>query len=298
MTKNPYLKGLKLPIYVPSLKVSDILSIFIIVVFLSMAVLPNFLAPYDPNEVNLDNRLVSPTWSHPFGTDSFGRDTLSRVIHGATTSLSTAFTVVAISVVAGTFLGLLSGYFGGYCDQVIMRVVDLLLAFPRIILAIALVGILGCSLINIVIALSVTWWVNFARIVRGSVLQVKEREFVEGAKLMGGGEFYIIKRHILPNVLSPVIALATLDIGSAILHITGLSFLGLGAQPPTAEWGVMLKESVAFMETAPQTMIFPGLFILLTVLAFNRLGDSLRDMLDPVSPKDMEGLNQIYGGLK
>lgn len=298
MTRNPYLKCLNLPIYVPSLKVSDTLSISIILLFLSMAALPNFLAPYDPNEVNLDNRLASPTWSHPFGTDGFGRDTLSRVIYGATTSLSTAFTVVAVSVVTGTFLGLLSGYFGGYCDQVIMRVVDLLLAFPRIILAIALVGMLGCSLINIVIALSVTWWVNFARIVRGSVLQVKEREFVEGAKLMGGGGFYIMRRHILPNVLSPVIALATLDVGSAILHITGLSFLGLGAQPPTAEWGVMLKESVAFMETAPQAMIFPGLFILLTVLAFNRLGDSFRDLLDPVSPKDMKGLNQIYGGFK
>ncbi|MFP3910291.1 MAG: nickel transporter permease [Halobacteriota archaeon] len=297
MTRNLYLKSLRLPVYIPSLKLSDIISISIIVLFLLMAVLPNFLAPYDPNDVNLDNRLASPTWSHPFGTDSFGRDTLSRVIYGATTSLSTAFTVVAISVVTGTFLGLLSGYFGGYCDQVIMRLVDLLLAFPRIILAIALVGMLGCSLINIVIALSVTWWVNFARIVRGSVLQVKEREFVEGAKLMGGGGFYIMRRHILPNVLSPVIALATLDVGSAILHITGLSFLGLGAQPPTAEWGVMLKESVAFMETAPQTMVFPGLFILLTVLAFNRLGDSLRDSLDPVS-KGVKGLNQIYGGLK
>ena len=299
MTKSLHSKSLsRLPTYIPSLKISDIVSIAIIILFLSMTIFPDFFSIYNPNVTNLDNRLASPSWSHPFGTDQYGRDTLSRVVYGTRTSLLTALVVVAISVVTGTSLGLLSGYFGGLCDQVIMRAVDFLLAFPNIILAIAIAGLLGTSLINLVIALSVTRWIHFARIVRGSVLEVKEREFVEGAKLMGGGDFYIIRTHILGNVLSPVIALATLEVGSAILHITGLSFLGLGAQPPTAEWGIMLKESVAFMGTAPHTMIFSGLFILLTVLAFNFLGDSLRDLLDPFSPKRLKGSYQVSGGIK
>lgn len=267
--------------YIPRIGTAGIISGLIVVLFLFMAIFPGILAPHDPSQTDLGNRLASPSWTHPFGTDKFGRDLLSRVIYGARTSLFTSFAVVAIAVVTGTFLGVLAGYLGGLFDQIIMRIVDFFLALPHIILAIALVAVLGPSMFNLVLALSVSAWIKFARIVRGSVLQVKEEEFVEGAKVLGGSRFYIMRRHILPNVLSPVIALMTLEIGHAILSITGLSFLGLGVQPPTAEWGIMLKNSIAFMETAPQTMIFPGLFILITVLAFNQLGDSLRDVLDP-----------------
>lgn len=264
------------------LSITELISGVFLMIFLIMALAPGVIAPYNPNDVDLTKRLVSPGIDHPFGTDQYGRDILSRVVYGTQTSLFTAISVVAIGVGLGTGLGLIAGFFGGTVDQVIMRAVDLFLAFPGTILAIAIVGLLGPSLLNIVLALSAIWWVQYARIVRGSVLQVKEKEFILGAKLMGGGPLYIIRRHILPNVLSPIIALASLDIGSAILHITGLSFLGLGAQPPTPEWGAMIQGSIAFMETAPQTMIFPGLCIMITVLSFNCLGDKMRDMLDPV----------------
>lgn len=253
-----------------------------------MCLFPGIIAPYNPNDVNLSQRLITPGIEHPCGTDQYGRDIFSRIVYGAQTSLFTAFSVVAIGVGLGTCLGLIAGFYGGYIDQLIMRAVDLFLAFPGTILAIAIVGVLGPSLLNIVLALSAIWWVQYARLVRGSVLQVKEKEFILGAKLMGNSPFQIILKHILPNILSPVIALASLDIGSAILHITGLSFLGLGAQPPTPEWGAMIQGSIAFMESAPQTMIFPGLCIMMTVLSFNCLGDKARDILDPVRRRGVD----------
>lgn len=271
----------RLQLLLPDMSISAIVSCVFLLLFTVMAIFPAAIAPYDPNAVNLDNRLASPGLEHPFGTDHHGRDILSRVIYGAQASLFTAISVVTIGVVIGTLFGIVAGFYGGIADQIIMRVVDLFLAFPGTILAIALVGVLGASLFNIVLALSVVWWVSYARIVRGSVLQVKEKDFVSGARLMGGNSFYIMRRHVLPNVLSPIFALATLDVGSAILHITGLSFLGLGAPPPTPEWGAMIQGSIAFMETAPQTMIFPGLCIIFTVLSFNCLGDWLKDRLDP-----------------
>lgn len=264
------------------MSIKVVISCMALLAFAVMIIFPGALAPHDPNAVDLDNRLAKPGVDHPFGTDHHGRDILSRVIYGAQTSLVTALSVVAVGAILGTFIGLVAGFFGGVIDQTIMRIVDLFLAFPGTILSIALVGLFGASLFNIVIALSVMWWVSYARIIRGSVLQVKEKDFIKGARLMGGNSYYIIRQHVLPNVLSPVFALATLDVGSAILHITGLSFLGLGAQPPTPEWGAMIQGSIAFMETAPQTMIFPGLCIIITVLSFNCLGNWLKERIDPM----------------
>ena len=254
----------------------------IIIFFLAVvAILAPHITPYDAIELDLENRLSSPDGHHLMGTDVLGRDVLSRVIYGARISLSMATVVVVIVMLLGIAMGTTAGYFGGIIDGIIMRVVDVLLAFPNIILALVIAGILGPSLTNVMIALGAIWWVSYARIIRGSVLSVKEKEFVEAARAMGCSDAYIAIRHILPNVLSPVIVLATLDMGHIILSIAALSFLGLGAQPPIPEWGTMLNEGRSFMETAPHLMIFPGLMIMITVLAFNFLGDGLRDALDP-----------------
>lgn len=254
----------------------------IIIFFLAViAILAPHITPYDPIELDLESRLSSPGGNHLMGTDNLGRDVLSRIIYGARISLSMATVVVVIVMLLGIAMGTTAGYFGGIIDGIIMRVVDVLLAFPNIILALVIAGILGPSLTNVMIALGAIWWVSYARIIRGSVLSVKEKEFVEAARAMGSSDAYIAIRHVLPNVLSPVIVLATLDMGHIILSIAALSFLGLGAQPPIPEWGTMLNEGRPFMETAPHLMIFPGLMIMITVLAFNFIGDGLRDALDP-----------------
>lgn len=253
----------------------------IILFLMIIVILAPYITPYDPIELDLENRLASPDRNHLMGTDNLGRDVLSRIICGARVSLGMAAVVVVIVMLLGIAMGTTAGYFGGVIDGIIMRLVDVLLAFPNIILALVIAGILGPSLTNVMIALAVVWWVSYARIIRGSVLSVKEKEFVEAARAMGCTDSYIAIRHILPNVLSPVIVLATLDMGNIILSIAALSFLGLGAQPPMPEWGTMLNEGKPFMETAPHLMIFPGLMIMITVLAFNFLGDGLRDALDP-----------------
>lgn len=253
----------------------------IILALMIIAILAPYITPYDPVELDLENRLTSPDKNHLMGTDNLGRDVLSRIMCGARVSLGMASVVVVIVMLLGLAMGTTAGYFGGVIDGIIMRLVDILLAFPNIILALVIAGILGPSLTNVMIALAVVWWVGYARIIRGSVLSVKEKEYVEAARAMGCTDSYIAVRHILPNVLSPVIVLATLDMGHIILSIAALSFLGLGAQPPIPEWGTMLNEGRPFMETAPHLMIFPGLLIMTTVLAFNFLGDGLRDALDP-----------------
>jgi peptide/nickel transport system permease protein len=239
------------------------------------------ISPYDPNELNLKDRLMHPCVEHPFGTDNFGRDALSRVLHGARISLFVAMSVVALTTFAGICFGIIAGYYGGIVDNAIMRIVDSLLAFPNIILAIVILGIFGPSYLNLVLSLAAVWWVSYARIVRGVVLSLKEAEFILSAKALGAGNLQIMAKHILPNALSPILPLMTLDLGSAILAISGLGFLGLGLQPPTPEWGVMLRDALPFMETHPYLMIFPGFMIMVSVLAFNMLGDSLRDALDP-----------------
>ncbi|MGP8321233.1 MAG: nickel ABC transporter permease subunit NikC [Methanosarcinaceae archaeon] len=257
------------------------LGIVIIVFFTLIAIFAPYIVPHDPLELNLEERLLSPSVDHPMGTDNLGRDVLSRVIYGTRVSLSMSAAVVTIIMVLGITIGTVAGYFGGVIDDVIMRVVDVLLAFPSIILALVIAGLLGPSLMNVMIALGAIWWVGYSRIVRGSVLSIKEKEFVEAARAMGCSDTYIVRRHILPNVLSPVIVLATLDMGHIILSIAALSFLGLGAQPPIPEWGTMLNEGKPFMESASHLMIFPGLMIMTAVLAFNFIGDGLRDALDP-----------------
>ncbi|MCL0097370.1 ABC transporter permease [Dehalococcoidia bacterium] len=251
----------------------------IILALVLIAVLAPFIAPHDPIEQNLEHRLLSPNTEYLLGTDNLGRCILSRLIHGTSVSLQIGVMVVGIAAFVGVTLGLIAGYRGGLTDELIMRIVDILLAFPGIILALAIAGILGPSLYNVMLALAVVGWTSYARVVRGSVLSVKEKEFVEAAQALGTGEARIMFRHVLPNVVAPVIVMATLGMAHVILAAAALSFLGLGAQPPTPEWGSMLNDGRAFMRSAPHLTIFPGLAIMVTVLAFNFLGDALRDIL-------------------
>lgn len=240
-----------------------------------------FIAPHDPLEQNLDKRLLSPCKEYFLGTDDLGRCVLSRLIYGARVSLQIGIVVVGITACVGVTLGAVAGYFGGILDEIIMRIVDIVLAFPGIILALAIAGLLGPSLFNVMLALAVVHWTGYARVVRGSILSLKEREFVELARAIGGSNSYILLRHILPNSLAPVIVMATLGMGHVILASAALSFLGLGAQPPMAEWGSMLNNGRVYMRIAPHITTFSGLAIMVTVLAFNFLGDGLRDSLDP-----------------
>lgn len=260
--------------------------LFVSLVVLS-AVFAPAIAPEGPNEQDLFDRLESPSAEHPMGTDQLGRDVLSRLLYGARISLRIAVVVVAITLAIGTAVGLVAGYAGGWVDEALMRVVDVLLAFPGILLALVIAGILGPSLTNIMIALAVVGWTQYARIIRGSVLSVKEEEFVKSAQLMGVSRARILLRHILPNVVTPVVVLATMDMAYVILGTAGLSFLGLGAQPPTPEWGTMLSQGRNYVDTAWWIVNFPGLAIMITVLGFNLLGDGLRDVLDP---RDVGGL--------
>ncbi|MBA5941943.1 MAG: ABC transporter permease [Methanophagales archaeon] len=253
----------------------------IILALVFSAVLAPFIAPNDPIEQNLPYRLLTPNTEYPLGTDNLGRCVLSRLIHGASVSLQIGIMVVGITAIIGVSLGLIAGYQGGLIDEMIMRSVDILLAFPGIILALVIAGILGPSLYNVMLALAVVGWTSYARVVRGSVLSVKEKEFVEGARALGVSDLRIMFRHVLPNVMAPVIVMATLGMAHVILAAAALSFLGLGAQPPAPEWGSMLNAGRAFMRTAPHLTVFPGLAIMVTVLAFNFLGDGLRDALDP-----------------
>jgi len=252
-----------------------------VLLLLALGIFAPLISPYDPNELNLKERLMYPCVEHPFGTDNFGRDVFSRVLHGARVSLFVAMSVVMLTASIGVGLGIVAGYYGGIVDNVIMRIVDALLAFPNIILAIVILGIFGSSYFNLVIALAAVWWVSYARIIRGVVLSLKESEFILAVKALGASNLEIMARHILPNALPPILPLMTLDLGSAILAISGLGFLGLGLQPPTPEGGVMLRDALPFMETHPYLMVFPGFMIMISVLAFNMLGDSLRDVLDP-----------------
>lgn len=240
-----------------------------------------WLAPHDPYEVRLEARLAPPSLTHPLGCDAHGADILSRLIWGSRISLGVALAVVILSATVGIALGLISGYYGGVVDTVLMRLVDVLLAFPGLLLAIALVAVLGPALSNIVLALAALGWVSFARLVRGQVLTVKERTFILAAKSAGQGDIAILLRHVLPNVLSPVIVQATFGIASVVLAESSLSFLGLGVPPGTPSWGAMLSDGRQVLFEAPQISMIPGLAILLVVLAANLLGDGLRERYDP-----------------
>ena len=239
------------------------------------------VAPHDPTTVDGRAILAAPSAQHWLGTDNLGRDIFSRLVYGARWSLGAAAIAAAAIVLVGITVGVISGFLGGLVDDVLMRVVDVLLAFPSLVLALAIVGTLGPSLQNVMIGMIAIWWVDYARVMRGLTLGVREREYVAAAQCAGASSPQIILRHVLPNVVPSVLVLATLELGGLILAISGLSFLGLGAQPPTPEWGTMLNDGRPFFQRAPQLMIYPGLAITLVVVGCNLLGDGLRDVLDP-----------------
>ncbi len=260
---------------------ATLFGFIIVLIFITLAVLAPLIAPHNPAVQHLNERLVSPNLTFPLGTDHLGRCLLSRLLFGAQISLGSAIIASLMALGVGVIVGVLSGYLGGWVDTVLMRIVDLILAFPLLVLALAITGIIGIGIISVLIGIVSVWWASYARIVRSLVLSIRERPFIEAARATGVSPFKIITRHVLPNMIAPVIVLATLEMGNLILAIAGLSFLNLGVQSPTPEWGAMLNEGRLFLRRAPQLMIYPGLMISLTVLGFNLFGDGLRDALDP-----------------
>jgi peptide/nickel transport system permease protein len=254
---------------------------FIVAVAIAAALLGPLVSPHEPSAQDLARRLEAPSLQHPFGMDELGRDIFARILAGARISLLVGLAVVTVSSLAGMALGSAAGYFGGRIDDLISRVIDVLMAFPGILLAIALVAVLGPSLANVVLALSIIGWVGYARLVRGQALRAREFEYVQAARALGAGAPRIIARHVLPTALPAVVVQATLGMAGAIIAEASLSFLGLGVQPPTPSWGTMLDAGRAHLFDAPHLTIFPGLSIALLVLGFNFLGDGLRDRVDP-----------------
>jgi peptide/nickel transport system permease protein len=253
----------------------------IVLLFVVIALLAPLIAPYAPNEGDLTKRLKPPSGEHLLGTDPLGRDLLSRVIYGARISLQIQIVSVSIALVMGTLLGMIGGYYGGRLDHLLMRLMDILLAFPGIFLAISIIAVLGPGLTNLMLAAGIYSIPQFARIVRGSILSLKEKEFIEAARAVGENDLNILFRYLLPNSMAPIIIQTTLRMATVLLTASGLSFLGLGVQPPTAEWGAMLSNARAYLITAPHVAMVPGLAIMLVVMGFNLFGDGLRDSLDP-----------------
>ncbi len=253
----------------------------VLVLVLAAAVLAPLVTSYNPIEQAFAEQLKPPSSTHLFGTDEFGRDIFSRIVYGARIALVIGILADAIATALGTLLGVIAGYFGRWADSTVMRTVDVLLAFPYLLLAMVVVAILGPSLTNAMLAIGIVYTPQFARVVRSTVLSVKEHEFVEAARALGAGHVRVLIRYILPNVLSPIIVMSTLTLGFMIVETAGLSFLGLGASPPSPEWGSMLATGRSYMLTAPWIATFPGLAILVTVIGFNLVGDGMRDLLDP-----------------
>ncbi|MDZ5471322.1 nickel transporter permease [Bacillus sp. 31A1R] len=258
-----------------------VIGFVFVLVLLVLALFSPQIATHDPLEVNITNKLQPPSDEHIFGTDEVGRDIFSRIVYGSRISLKIGLLVVLISFPIGTILGAIAGYFGGVVDQVIMRMTDIFLSFPGIILAMSIAAALGPSIENVLLALAVVWWPWYTRIVRSSVLSIKSSEFIEASRAIGANPFRILFKDILPNSIAPASIQASLDLGFVILAAAGLSFIGLGAQPPSPEWGAMLSSSREILREAWWAATFPGLAILFTVLGFNLLGDGLRDVLDP-----------------
>ncbi|MCM8901241.1 ABC transporter permease [Caldicoprobacter algeriensis] len=255
----------------------------IILLFVCTAVFAPWLAPYEYDKPDISVVLQPPSAEHLFGTDEFGRDIFSRIVYGARISLRVAFVAVGISLVIGTVLGALAGYYGGVVDYIITSITDIAWSFPTTLLAIAFIAALGTGVENVIIAIALASWAGYCRVVRGQFLSLREREFVQAARILGMSDARIIFRHMLPNALAPVIFMATLELPKAIVIEASLSFLGLGAQPPEPSWGVILDSGKGLLDQAPWISFFPGLMIMLVVLGFNLFGDALRDVLDPNS---------------
>ena len=271
-------------IWAKSFKIKNrlvLLGVTVILLVILAAVLAPVLAPYDPLAQDLDEGLRPPSWSHPLGQDKFGRDILTRMLFGARISLWVGLSTAFVSLMIGMLIGASAGFWGGIFDELLTRVIDILLAFPGILLALVLMALLGPSLNNVILALCVVGWVGYARLARAQVLTIKEQTYITAARSLGASRRRIIFSHILPNILPPLLVEMTFGIGGAIVGEAGLSFLGFGVQPPTPSWGAMLNEGRQFLLIAPHMTTFPGLAIMLVVLGFNFFGDGLRDMLDP-----------------
>ena len=258
-----------------------VFSILAVCIILTAVFAPVVTRGVDPLKGSLVDALLPPCKEHIFGTDKMGRDIFSRVIYGARASLSATFGVVALIFLVGTVTGVLAGYFGGVIDAVIMRIADMMLAFPGLVLALAVAGIMGASIKNAIIAIVVVSWTKYARLARSLVMKIRDRDYVSAAIVTGSKTPYMLFRYMLPNALPTLIITAATDIGSMMLELAAMSFLGFGAKPPAPEWGYMLNEGRACMHSAPWLMIFPGLAIFVVVVVFNMLGDSIRDILDP-----------------
>lgn len=252
-----------------------------VVLILFVAIFAPYLAPQDPFDGNMRNVLQPPSAEHLLGTDKLGRDTLSRIIAGTQVSLFMTICLVMLLAIVGSLVGITSGYFGGKVEMILMRLADMMLAFPGVVLAIAIAGILGGSVVNTILALLVVGWAKYARLVRSLVIKLRNNDFIIAAQVNGTKTINILWRHILPNILPMVVITGAMDIGTMMMEIAGLSFLGFGAQPPTPEWGLMLNEGRQYIQTAPWLMIYPGVAIFIVVATFNLWGDSLRDVLDP-----------------
>ncbi len=256
-------------------------GLLLVVLLVLAAVFAPLLAPHDPAAVDPALRLTGPSAEHLLGTDELGRDLLSRLLFGARWSLGIAGLATLVVMVVGVLVGIVSGFYGGLLDTMVMRVVDVLLAFPSLVLYLAVVGTLGPGVVNVFLALVAISWAEYARVVRGLVLSARERDFVRASLALGASDLRLMVRHIAPNVVSPVVVLASLHAGRMVLALAALGFFGLGAQPPTPEWGTMINQSRLFLQSAPMLMVLPGLAISLAVLGLNLLGDGLRDVLDP-----------------
>jgi peptide/nickel transport system permease protein len=269
------------------LDVSLILGIGLLVLIIMSGLFASWLSPHDPLTINLSNRLTSPSWDYPFGTDHLGRCILSRIIYGIKTTVTSAVLIMVFTLIISFPIGLLTGYLRGRTDHIFMRMVDGTLAFPDIVLTIAIVGILGPGFFNMILAIIMVRWANYVRLIRSLVLKVGKEDFIISARMSGNSHIRIMQRYILPQILSPVIVFGALDIGRIVLLIAGLSFLGLGTQPPTPEWGVMLHDATAYFQIAPHVMIFPGLAIMLFVLSCQLISDRLK-RVDTTIPKGVE----------
>jgi peptide/nickel transport system permease protein len=256
-------------------------GLVVILIIIITAIFADVIAPYSFRAQNLRRIAEGPSADHWLGTDELGRDILSRIIHGTRVSLQVGFIAVSISVFIGGFLGAVSGYYGGRLDNIVMRIMDVLLAIPSILLAIAIVSVFGGSLVNVMIAVGISSIPVYARIVKASVISIKEQEFIEAARAIGAKDLRIIFKHVLPNSMAPIIVQGTLGVANAILSAAGLSFIGLGVQPPIPEWGAMLSGGRTFIRNSPHIATFPGVAIMITIFALNLLGDGLRDALDP-----------------